>query len=65
MIDQVRRCCGHATSVAGRAHATTFAGVRDQEIMPTLVEVRSSEAVAEDAASEIDLVNHIGDILTM
>jgi hypothetical protein len=61
----VRHCFGHAPDVAGRAHATTFAGVRDQEIMLTLVAVRLSEAVADDAAVEIDLVNHISDIFVM
>ncbi len=53
VIDQVRRCFGHAPRVAGRAHAATFAGAGDQEIVLALVTVSTSEAVSEDAAFEI------------
>jgi len=37
-----------APGIAGRSHATTLAGVRDQEIMLTLVAVGASEAVGEE-----------------
>ena len=39
MIDQVRRCFGHAPGVARGAHAATFAGIRDQEIVLALVAI--------------------------
>jgi hypothetical protein len=42
-----------ALGIAGRVHATTLAGVSDQEIMLTIVTVGTSETVGEDAAFEI------------
>jgi hypothetical protein len=36
VIVQARRCFGHAPRVAGGAHASTFAGIGDQEIVVTL-----------------------------
>ena len=53
MIDQKRRCFGHAPRVAEGAHTTALAGVRDQEIVLALVAVDSGEAVSKDAAFEI------------
>ena len=52
VIDQVRRCFGHAPGVARGAHATTFAGVRDQKIVLTLVAAGASKTVRENAAFE-------------
>ncbi len=53
MIDQVRHGFGHTPRVAGGAHAATFAGVFDREIVLALVAVGSEKAVSEDAALEI------------
>ena len=53
MIDQVRRCFGHAPGVAGGAHTTALAGVGDQEIELALVAVGASKTMREDAAFEI------------
>lgn len=53
VIDQVRRCFGHAPSVSRGAHATTLAGVCDQEIVLALVAAGAGETVGEDAAFEI------------
>jgi hypothetical protein len=53
VIDQVRGYFGHAPGVARGAHTTTFAGVRDQEIVLALVAVRPGKAVSEDAILEI------------
>jgi hypothetical protein len=53
VIDQVRRCFGHAPRIARGTHATTFAGVGDQKIVLALVAVGAGEAVGEDAAFEI------------
>ena len=45
-----------APGIAGRSHATTLAGVRDQEIMLSLVAVGASEAVGEfQPGFEVDL----------
>lgn len=49
MIDQVRRRFGHAPGVARGAHATTFAGVGDQEIALTLVAVGARKTMRENA----------------
>ena len=59
MIDQMRRRFGHAPRVAGGAYATTFAGVRDQEIVLALVAVSSGETVSEDAALETGVGRHL------
>ncbi len=56
MIDQMRRRFAHAPRIAGEAYATTFAGVRDPEIVLVLVAVGSGEAVGEDAAFEIPTI---------
>jgi len=53
MIDQMRRHFGHAPRVAGGAYATTFAGVRDQEIVLTGVTPGVGKAMGENAAVEI------------
>jgi hypothetical protein len=50
VIDQMCRRFGDAPGVARGAHATTFAGVGDQEIVLTLVAVSSGEAMRENAA---------------
>ncbi len=50
VIDQVRRCFGHAPRVARGAHTATLAGVCDQEIVLALVAVGVGEAVSKDAA---------------
>ena len=52
MIDQVRRCFSDGPRIAQGAHATTFAGVGDQKIVPALVAVRSGESMRKDAAFE-------------
>jgi len=59
VIDQVRRGFGHAPRVAGEAHATSFAGVCDQEIVLALVAVSSGEAVSEDATLETGVGRHL------
>ena len=53
VIDQICRRFCHPSGVAGGAHATTFAGVRDQEIVLTLVAVGASKSMPTNAAFAI------------
>ena len=53
MIDQMRGSFGHAPGVAGGAHATTLAGVGEEEIVLALVAVGAGESMRKDAAFEI------------
>jgi hypothetical protein len=54
VIDQARRCFGHAPRVAGGARASTSAGIGDQEIVLTLVTVSASEAAQPGPEVEFD-----------
>lgn len=66
MIDQVRGRFGHAPGVAGGAHATTLAGVRDQEIVLRLLARDSNRGqlmrnrVEKYYTSSIAATAHIG-----
>lgn len=53
MIDQVRRRFYHAPGVAREAHATIFAGIRNQKIVLALVAAGASKTMREDAAFEV------------
>ena len=53
VIDQMRRCFGHAPGVTRGTNATTLARVRDQEIVLALITVRSGEAMRENSAFQI------------
>jgi hypothetical protein len=49
----MRRCFDHTPGVAGWTHTTTFAGVRDQEIVLALVAVRSGEAMRKVSTFQV------------
>ena len=53
VIRQMRRGLHHAPGIARRAHATSLAGERDQEVVAAVAAPRTREAVGEDAALQV------------
>ena len=49
----MRRCFGYALGITRGAHATTLAGVGDQEIVLTLVAVSTCKTMRENSAFEV------------
>ena len=61
VIRQVRRRLHHAPGIARGAHASAFAGIGDEVVVPAVVTPRPGKAVGEDAALQI-LAKGLGDI---
>ena len=61
MQGEMRGGLDHSPGGAGRTDATTFAGIRDQEVMPAVGAARPGKTMGEDAAFQIAAEFPLGD----